>query len=250
MCSGSKPESEFYESKARCKACMAEQRAAREPRRRCGGCSRIRDRAEFDRYARRCRDCGAGVCPPDCDVGGGDAAADATEDAATQLPDDIPAATASFLRRLTKNTRWRAKELHRKRWPGTPFEFDVTVETCTEMWTRQGGLCAISGLPMTTSTGRGPGLRRTRAQNASVDRVDSARNYGKANVHLVCCAVNVMKAQLDLDEFQRLCCSVAARCASDPGDAERPSAPPQTSPSRAPPDPEGLRDAGQERRRE
>ena len=71
-----------------------------------------------------------------------------------------------------------------------------------EMWNKQEGKCALTGIPMTV-TERG----RTNT-NISLDRIDSNKGYTKDNVHLICSAVNFMKSNLSLDEFIMYCQSI------------------------------------------
>jgi hypothetical protein len=69
-----------------------------------------------------------------------------------------------------------------------------------ELWELQNGICAISGIEMTTVVfnGRVP-------TNISVDRKDSNIGYTKENVQLVCMAVNQMKNDLSQEELIFFC---------------------------------------------
>ena len=219
LCGAELPEEAFYAGKARCKACLLSVRTAADPLRPCGDCGRMLERAKFRRYARRCLRCEEGLEPepePEPEPEIEPEPADEPEPrhlSRKPTPEPLSPGVVSYLRRLAKNTHWRAKGLHRKRFEagGEEFAFDVNAEFCEEMWRGQGGLCALSGQPMTTELGVGPEHRLARTLNASIDRVDSARNYARNNVHLVCSAVNVMKAQLSMPEFRRLCRLVADR---------------------------------------
>lgn len=224
-CSNEKPEHAFYEGKARCKDCLLSLRLAAQPRRRCGACGLMLERHRFRRYARRCEGCEAGEGEAEetggsmeeeggsmeeedgqeVDVGQGGEEAGGREQAA-------PPAIVKYLRRLVKNSRFRAKAMHRRRWAteGTPFEFDLTAEHCLGVWRDQGGACALTGQEMTTVLAAGEANRAARLRNASLDRIDSGRPYSRGNVHLVCSAANVMKAQLDMQEFVRVCRLVAS----------------------------------------
>ena len=219
-CAIEKPEDAFYKGKARCKDCLLSLRLAAEPRRRCGRCGLMLDRGRFRRYARRCEACEAG----------GQEGSEAEEEVGSMEEDDgqeddagpeerereheepAPSAITRYLRRLVKNSRFRAKAMHRRRWAaeGTPFEFDLTAEHCLGVWREQGGACALTGQQMTTVLAAGEANRAARVRNASLDRIDSGRPYSQGNVHLVCSAANVMKAQLDMQEFVRMCRLVAA----------------------------------------
>jgi len=83
---------------------------------------------------------------------------------------------------------------------------DITMERLMEMWERQGGRCAISGLQMThTCRPEDP-----HNHNVSLDRINSNINYKRENVHLVCAIINRMKTDLPLEAFITLCTSVVA----------------------------------------
>lgn len=70
----------------------------------------------------------------------------------------------------------------------------------------QNNLCALTGQPMTFSMG-GNENRRTQA---SVDRIDSNGNYELGNIQIVCNIVNVMKSDMNMQEFYRWCSRVMA----------------------------------------
>lgn len=85
------------------------------------------------------------------------------------------------------------------------LELDFDVEYLRELWIKQEGKCAISGIQMTTTmfAGRTP-------TNMSVDRIDSDKGYIKGNVQLVCMAVNQMKSDLTLEELIHFCREILA----------------------------------------
>lgn len=79
-----------------------------------------------------------------------------------------------------------------------------------EMYVRQNGQCAISGLPLKLEGGSG--MRDKRGWlKASVDRIDSRGSYSVSNVHIVAQAVNLMKFDLPMDLFLDLCDRIATR---------------------------------------
>lgn len=69
-----------------------------------------------------------------------------------------------------------------------------------ELWIKQKGVCAISGVEMSATVFNG----RT-FTNLSVDRIDSTKGYLKNNVQLVCMAVNQMKSDLTNEELLFFC---------------------------------------------
>ena len=72
-----------------------------------------------------------------------------------------------------------------------------------QMFYKQQGLCTLSGVRMTWGgNGRVP-------THVSIDRIDSTKDYTIGNVQLVCCAVNIMKSNMQEYEFIRWCKQVA-----------------------------------------
>lgn len=80
---------------------------------------------------------------------------------------------------------------------------DIDREYLYDLWDKQNGKCAISGIQMTyiSNCGRIP-------TNVSVDRIDSNKGYIKGNVQLVCMAVNQMKNDLDMQTLLTFCESI------------------------------------------
>lgn len=79
----------------------------------------------------------------------------------------------------------------------------LTPEFLVDLWHRQNGRCAITGLPMTQIHGRG--IVQT---NASIDRIDPSGGYEPNNVWLVCRAINVGKSNMTLEEYVAFCRAV------------------------------------------
>lgn len=70
-----------------------------------------------------------------------------------------------------------------------------------DMYKAQGGLCAVTGLPMQFSA-----LESGKNSYAvSVDRIDSDLGYTRENVRLVCARVNLMKMELSDDQMMFWC---------------------------------------------
>ena len=94
----------------------------------------------------------------------------------------------AFLRKATGNLR-------RKR-AGSKHSWDITEADVFDIWDLQQGRCAVSGLHMTHHT-----LGSRLSMNASIDRINNSEGYTRANVQLVCAAVNMMRNTLQIDEF-------------------------------------------------
>jgi hypothetical protein len=78
---------------------------------------------------------------------------------------------------------------------------DLTLSQLIELWNKQDGKCAISGVPMTYQRIK----RQHNMYNCSVDRIDSSKNYTIDNVQLVCWIVNRMKGENTTEELIKWC---------------------------------------------
>lgn len=74
----------------------------------------------------------------------------------------------------------------------------LTIEQLINLWNKQKGLCAISGLQMTTVKGK-------MIMNASIDRIQPGGDYSIENVQLVCSHVNMMRSDLSVEELVEFC---------------------------------------------
>lgn len=81
----------------------------------------------------------------------------------------------------------------------------ISVEDLLEIHEKQKGLCALTGVEMTCVLKRGERART----NASLDRIEAGGPYVKENVRLVCAAVNILRLDMDTDEFIDWCKKVA-----------------------------------------
>lgn len=88
-----------------------------------------------------------------------------------------------------------------------PIPFEITIEYAWALFEKQGGVCALSGLPIW--------FRHTTtvysSQTASLDRIDSSKGYVEGNVQWVHKDINRMKNSFQQDYFIELCSKVAER---------------------------------------
>jgi hypothetical protein len=79
-------------------------------------------------------------------------------------------------------------------------ESEVTLDLLKEMWAKQGGKCAVTGIPMTwaAAAGRVP-------TNVSLDRIDNSLGYSEDNIRLVCKMANHMKNSLSDQQMLEWC---------------------------------------------
>lgn len=80
---------------------------------------------------------------------------------------------------------------------GQTKPYILSVEDCLDLWERQNGKCALSGIQMTHHRD-GSGKKEF---NASLDRIEPGGAYSRANVQLVCYRVNIMRHVLDINMF-------------------------------------------------
>lgn len=90
----------------------------------------------------------------------------------------------------------------------------VTFEDVMGIYERQGGLCALTGQPLTHVLGK-----RKVLTNLSLDRVDSTKGYEASNIQLTCVAANLMKRELPQDLFLEWCRKIVKYADSKPSDA-------------------------------
>lgn len=79
---------------------------------------------------------------------------------------------------------------------------DLTLQYLKDIWDKQEGKCALTGVPMeiratTLEVKKRP---RTPLWGASLDRIDSSKEYVQGNVQFVCKGANLMKNNHTNDE--------------------------------------------------
>jgi hypothetical protein len=75
-----------------------------------------------------------------------------------------------------------------------PFVCTICRQDLLDLWVKQGGKCAITGLLMD--------YKWNLLTSISVDRIDSKVGYVPGNVHLVCKGINIMKGAYSVDEVK------------------------------------------------
>jgi hypothetical protein len=78
-----------------------------------------------------------------------------------------------------------------------------------QLWIKQQGRCALSGVPMSHTLSRS--VPDAQWRNASLDRIDSNQGYEPGNLQLVCALVNRMKSNLPQSDFVWWCSQIAHR---------------------------------------
>ncbi len=91
--------------------------------------------------------------------------------------------------------------------------FDIKIEQAWELFTKQNGKCALSGVQLTFSKSYNRELaysERTET-TASLDRIDSSIGYVVGNLQWVHKHINLMKGSLSTEDFIKYCRLVASK---------------------------------------
>lgn len=103
----------------------------------------------------------------------------------------------NYLKYALRDAKSRAKYLKR--------DFDIDLNFLISLYKKQNGLCAISKELLTWNSGTG---RHKNPYNISIDRIDSSKGYTKENVQIVCYMVNLMKNNMNMNEFISWCVKI------------------------------------------
>lgn len=76
-----------------------------------------------------------------------------------------------------------------------PKELDIDRDHLVELWKKQNGICALTGVQMTT--------KYNCPFSASADRIDSSKGYVLGNIQLVSKAAQLGKGNLSDKDFKR-----------------------------------------------
>ena len=81
------------------------------------------------------------------------------------------------------------------------LSFEITIEQAWELFLKQDGKCALTGLPLTFARGYFEWEKNT----ASLDRKDCSKGYSISNVHWVHKDVNKMRMDFTIERFREIC---------------------------------------------
>jgi hypothetical protein len=84
------------------------------------------------------------------------------------------------------------------------IKWDISLKFLKELWDKQKGLCAYSGVPLS--------FEDNHPHTISLDRIDSSKEYTEDNVQFVCTIVNYVKQRFDENVFFTFCKSVTQHC--------------------------------------
>ena len=116
---------------------------------------------------------------------------------AAQIPPDV----LRQLGRALNNSMRRA--VSRKKLQNIPERHTLTLQHLKDMWVKQNGRCAISGVPMTARRGC-----QVSPDMLTLDRVDSSLGYTLPNTQLCTFACNLCKSDLSQTDFMHMLASV------------------------------------------
>jgi hypothetical protein len=105
-------------------------------------------------------------------------------------------------RRTLKGTISNKLMSAKKRAKKDSLSFDIDNQYVTDLWEKQQGLCARTGVEM--------GRIGDKWLSPSLDRIDSTKGYDRDNVQWVCWRYNDAKSNMSDDGFISLCLAVAA----------------------------------------
>ena len=82
---------------------------------------------------------------------------------------------------------------------------ELTLDFLMELYNKQNGLCALSGIIMESNGGNIHKKNKINPHIISIDRIDNNKGYTKDNVQLVCGIVNRMRNELSIEQFILYC---------------------------------------------
>lgn len=85
--------------------------------------------------------------------------------------------------------------------------FSMTMSQLWSLYLKQNRRCALSGVEISLKKNYAA-VHGSRAQTASIDRIDSSKGYTKENVQWVHKHINKLKNDVNQEEFVALCASV------------------------------------------
>lgn len=85
------------------------------------------------------------------------------------------------------------------------LEFSITIEDMWELFLKQEGICALSGITLSLERNK-----KGQPVTASLDRIDSSLGYTISNIQWIHKHINVMKNAQTMEQFIYICKKIAA----------------------------------------
>lgn len=88
------------------------------------------------------------------------------------------------------------------------IKYDITADDLHEIWKKQDGMCAYTGVKLTLKNRRNINVCNNNFM-ASVDRIDSSKSYTKDNIQFISITANLAKNTMSHKEMIEFCKIVA-----------------------------------------
>lgn len=85
------------------------------------------------------------------------------------------------------------------------INFNITIKDIEEIYEKQNKKCNLSGIDIKFNTTHTDGGGKILRGNASIDRIDSSKDYSKNNIQIVDKNINLAKRSLSQEEFILMC---------------------------------------------
>ena len=79
---------------------------------------------------------------------------------------------------------------------------NIDIVYLKELWNKQNGICPYTGIKMILPKNTKENQSIHSPKKASLDRIDSSKEYTKENVEFVCCSVNYAKNSFTREEMK------------------------------------------------
>lgn len=86
-----------------------------------------------------------------------------------------------------------------------PVSIKISTNDIKQLYFKQNGLCALSGIKMTLDTYMSNDFHHINRSNMIVNRIHENIGYEKNNIQLVCAMIHKMKNSYNNDEFIEMC---------------------------------------------
>lgn len=121
----------------------------------------------------------------------------------TGYPHSSPA--RSYIAERIRKTKYSSKNER-------GLDFDIDLEYVISILENQNYKCALTGWDLEFTKG-GNWKSGMNPNACSMDRIDGSKGYVRGNIQLVCAMVNTIRSSMELDDFVKMCKSVAGHVA-------------------------------------
>jgi hypothetical protein len=80
------------------------------------------------------------------------------------------------------------------------IEFNLSLDYLKELWNKQNGKCALTGINMDHTI-----LEGKIKTNGSIDKINPSLGYSKDNIQFVCNIINIMKSDMSIEQLINFC---------------------------------------------